>query len=431
MKIKLKLGGLNYQEPNQESEIQYTPTEGRYAVSDSEISNHSEHVDDSVKVRLNTSDIIDPGPYDDDNDDNEDDDDDDDDDEDFNLPEGPYTASDHEMSDQPGKSNYPQTSNHQPPAYDDDPNDGSDPENSNHGSNASSKSCTRCGEEFEDVPALHNHIIDVHENSPQKKDARTKSKNEQILQNLRQSYSEEYDQQDDKTNEAFDPVLSIEPADIDVEPFEMLECMVQVDEPFACNKCDKRYTTKSGLLNHENTFHRGKKHKCNQCDKEYNSKASLNDHINSKHTGTTYKCDICDKTYATKNTLKDHKRSKHSGLVFNCARCGKNFSSKEGYAYHMKIPCKIKPVKEGPAGDFTCKTCGKQCTSKQSLWHHDRTVHKGKRYQCSECDKEFMYSSVLKKHIQSTHQGISHNCELCGKTFAYKSGLEFHIKKSH
>ena len=335
-----------------------------------------------------------------------------------------------------------------------------------------SQKCTRCDQVFDDLPSLHDHIINMHAWSPKKRklevepivepevDEDDYEEPEAELEGEEQNTepeveheSKEHYAEPEEAVEAEEPEDAIEAENVesmpdlpfpldfdpeaegelgdDIEPFEMgemLECSLQT-ETYNCPQCEKTYTTKSGLYNHQATVHRGKKHKCDQCDKEYNSKASLLDHKNSKHEGMEYKCDLCNKKYKTKNVLKDHKRNKHSGLSFSCDNCGKTFTSKEGYAYHMKVPCKFKD--ESSRGEFVCKICNKSCPSKQALWNHDRVVHKGKRYECKECGKEFSYSSVLKNHIQSVHQGISHQCEICQKTFAQKSGLTFHMKKLH
>ena len=364
-----------------------------------------------------------------------------------------------------------------------------------------SQKCTRCDQVFDDLPSLHDHIINYHAWSPKKQKLRLErvepivepvDEEEYAEPDVELEGEEQYAEPDDEPDseplqlepdseplqlepdseplqlesdsepqhvepeeavEAEEPEDAIEAENVesmpdlpfpldfdpdaegdlgdDIEPFEMgemLECSLRT-ETYNCPQCEKTYTTKSGLYNHQATVHRGKKHKCDECDKEYNSKASLLDHKNSKHLGMLFKCDLCDKSYKTKNVLKDHKRNKHSGLSFSCDNCGKTFSSKEGYAYHMKVPCKYKDHSE--RGEFVCKICNKSCPSKQALWNHDRVVHKGKRYDCKECGKEFSYSSVLKNHIQSVHQGISHKCEICQKTFAQKSGLTFHMKKLH
>ena len=87
-----------------------------------------------------------------------------------------------------------------------------------------------------------------------------------------------------------------------------------------CQYCPYRYVNPPDYKDHLNKHFRIK-FKCDQCEKTYSTRKGLNEH-NNLHEGIIYCCLICN-TYeiAARKSMKNHLRAKHSDVL------GKNISS--------------------------------------------------------------------------------------------------------
>ena len=67
------------------------------------------------------------------------------------------------------------------------------------------------------------------------------------------------------------------------------------EKPYQCDKCDKRFTMKRYLKQHQTTHSNEKPFKCDKCGKQFSQKSYLKRH-QILHTGEkAFKCDVCDK----------------------------------------------------------------------------------------------------------------------------------------
>ena len=80
---------------------------------------------------------------------------------------------------------------------------------------------------------------------------------------------------------------------------------------WACGLCDKKLTTRTGLLYHVQSKHRGKKYPCQQCDHQATNSSNLNLHVKKVHEGIRYHCIDCDFKATRSNILKRHVESIH------------------------------------------------------------------------------------------------------------------------
>ena len=80
---------------------------------------------------------------------------------------------------------------------------------------------------------------------------------------------------------------------------------------WACGLCDKKLTTRTGLLYHIQSKHKGKKHPCQQCDHQATNSSNLNLHVKKVHEGIRYHCIDCDFKATRSNILKRHVESIH------------------------------------------------------------------------------------------------------------------------
>ena len=80
---------------------------------------------------------------------------------------------------------------------------------------------------------------------------------------------------------------------------------------YACNQCDKQFTTQGNLKTHIQSKHEGVKYACNQCDQQFTIQSHLTRHIQSQHEGVKYACNQCDYQATTQSNLTAHIKRKH------------------------------------------------------------------------------------------------------------------------
>ncbi|KAL7294853.1 hypothetical protein TKK_0011780 [Trichogramma kaykai] len=104
-----------------------------------------------------------------------------------------------------------------------------------------------------------------------------------------------------------------------------------------CDICQRTFTQKRSLKNHIVVVH-GNTHAlypCRTCGKTFLYTSSLGHHENSKHKGVRHKCDTCKKQYRRKDCLRNHIDGLHNGVRYECNICGKNISDRNNFRYHM------------------------------------------------------------------------------------------------
>ena len=103
---------------------------------------------------------------------------------------------------------------------------------------------------------------------------------------------------------------------------------------FNCDKCDKRFSQKSGLNRHIKSVHENVRYNCDKCGKSFSQKDNLNIHIKSVHEKIRYNCDKCEKRFCSNQYLSQHIQSAH--VRYNCHKCKKHFSWKDDLNRHIQ-----------------------------------------------------------------------------------------------
>ncbi|CAK6960416.1 zinc finger protein 1035 [Scomber scombrus] len=153
---------------------------------------------------------------------------------------------------------------------------------------------------------------------------------------------------------------------------------------------------------------------CPVCSMQFSSKSGLLEHQNKRHPhGKPFKCELCGKTFAVRRYLREHERRHRQKLAaentanlaenkFNkCTQCLSAFNTAQELSLHMRMHA------EQEVGEYRCDMCYKSF-SKWSLLKQHQESHVGQVvYECTECDKAFAFPHLLEEH-QLTHAGSSH-----------------------
>ncbi|XP_029307139.1 zinc finger protein 1035 [Cottoperca gobio] len=158
------------------------------------------------------------------------------------------------------------------------------------------------------------------------------------------------------------------------------EIDVTGEELYNCPVCSMRFSSKSGLLEHQNKLHR---------------------------IDGPFKCELCGKTFARKSYLSKHERRHHQKNMaqsaknaFKCSQCYDLFNTAQDLSLHMRFHA------EKEVGEYRCDMCYKSFRKWHNLKQHQES-HVGQVvYECTECDKAFAFPHLLEKH-QQTHAGSS------------------------
>uniref|UniRef100_A0A182T0C2 C2H2-type domain-containing protein n=1 Tax=Anopheles maculatus TaxID=74869 RepID=A0A182T0C2_9DIPT len=171
-----------------------------------------------------------------------------------------------------------------------------------------------------------------------------------------------------------------------------------------CKICEKTFAKPDLALRHKRYAHAsdGKdrtKYICPQCGKKFLSRITLSDHERAECGKTPiYACNKCDKHYSSYSSLKMHQTVHENQLPFVCNFCGKKFRTKGQLKVHERGHTGEKP--------FRCDKCPRSFPYRQSLQTHMTTHTGVKRYGCTECDRKFSCITNMQSHRRVHHKAI-------------------------
>ncbi|XP_055839473.1 transcription factor grauzone-like [Episyrphus balteatus] len=200
---------------------------------------------------------------------------------------------------------------------------------------------------------------------------------------------------------------------------------------YQCDQCNKSFTKEILLQRHMHIHipEEERKFPCEECNKLFSSSYTLKAHINNVHQNTYGKiCDQCGKCIRGREAFQRH-LLEHAGIPTpgeQCDKCGAKLKNK--YCLKRHISAKHADLNV----PHVCIICGKTAPNEPALQRHYYYVHRCQRnHKCPMCEKAFKKASGLREHM-TTHTGeILYTCPYCPKTFNSNANMHSHRKKMH
>ncbi|XP_049874561.1 zinc finger protein 678-like isoform X2 [Pectinophora gossypiella] len=196
---------------------------------------------------------------------------------------------------------------------------------------------------------------------------------------------------------------------------------IKAESNLKCMYCEKKFSYRLLLLQHEKTHLDTGRFKCYTCEMTYDSRAQLSKHIKVHTKVKDYICQYCGKEFMKLNSIKRHVRICHGGHRVQCPICGKDL--KGHLAEHMRVHEQNRP--------HMCPDCGQRFTQSTQLKVHRRS-HTGDRpYICRICNRPFGHSNALMLHIRRHTGEKPFPCAMCPLTFSQLPHMKAHMSKIH
>lgn len=201
-------------------------------------------------------------------------------------------------------------------------------------------------------------------------------------------------------------------------------------ETHECEKCDKCFVYKKGLMNHMRHQHDNyKQFVCSVCKKRFNQKVHLKTHMMS-HTGEKpFKCLYCESTFRDLHPMKIHQKRIHETQKYSykCENCQGSFKTHVDKRHH--IVCRLF-IYSGTS--IICKICQEYQSKNTIIPHSKHHLTDAETYKCDFCDKRFIQNSNKTTHENNIHKKLNRLvCRICYKGFSQRIGLDNHIKATH
>ena len=104
---------------------------------------------------------------------------------------------------------------------------------------------------------------------------------------------------------------------------------------FPCCKCEKEFTTKSGLYYHAQKHTGNFSYRCKICQQGFSQVYAFRRHMRV-HAGLAYECEFCNQKFKSDQRLRYH-RSRHTGQYrFNCDKCPNGYNEKGQFLVHLE-----------------------------------------------------------------------------------------------
>ena len=358
----------------------------------------------------------------------------------------------------------------------------------NHHEN-SKYGCTYCGQNFEQLLKLKEHIQSDHKRNTNIFEVRVQNTNTSQFLNNQKLIDEELDGNINDEIEHYNCFLCENkdfyksPSDLH-EHIDLFHCelLTEIERSkggkYQCKNCkfncNLKYTYECHLFNNQNkpdhqnefnpqnnTIEQTKIEKqnepkesvvCNICGMEFKKLSFLKYHMKFVHNGKLgFYCEPCDKYFRDKGNQRQHQEAVHEKIKkYKCEKCEKSFTTKRNLKLHQvpKKPCmvcgkkfssdrlRIHMISHSEERNAICCFCDKTYKTTYQLKAHIKVVHEGIKqignHKCHLCPYATSNNRVLNEHILGVHKGIkNHLCGDCGAAYFTKHGLTKHIKSVH
>ena len=122
----------------------------------------------------------------------------------------------------------------------------------------------------------------------------------------------------------------------------------------------------------------------------------MREHTSKVHSTNKFACTICDKCFSEKTRLKQHENTHKSKI--SCPHCMKDIKICDK---HLKICKKYNLSTEKIVNVSKCKLCNVELGDLESLRKHMSLYHNNL---CNECGQNFTSNRKLNEHIKVSHR---------------------------
>ncbi|XP_055538682.1 PR domain zinc finger protein 15-like [Wyeomyia smithii] len=165
-----------------------------------------------------------------------------------------------------------------------------------------------------------------------------------------------------------------------------------------CELCDYTGNSYLGLRTHFSLVHKDEAFFITCCNRRFRTRSYILEHIASHKTPNAVKCEQCQQTFANDRSLKGHMILKHVSeekKLFRCDHCSEAFATK-----HLLV---IHCYKHEQA---TCDICGLEM-KRSTIRVHKVNVHKmGEEIVCHVCARVYYSKYMFNKHFRTSHLKI-------------------------
>ena len=213
------------------------------------------------------------------------------------------------------------------------------------------------------------------------------------------------------------------------EPIQVLETTVSIsDSNASCTvgqtgSTDQEMAQISDKPNKNN--HKGQSIECSFYGKSV-QKNDLRSHENTHTRAKSYACQFCEKTFTTSSNQKRHeklhkKNAEHETTLSDIVLVDEERDTLNVSNSHI--------MQDGR----TCSYCSKTFPDKSKLKRHINTHTKETMYPCSICNKEFVDDSSRKRHekIHSPTGTKIYICRYCDRQFTDSASCKSHETRHH